>query len=131
MCKEKKPKLLIAGASSYPRSINYPQIYSICQKYNTLLLADISHTAIYIAAQSHTSPFGYADFVTFTTHKTTRGIRGGIVMCKNNIDHALNMLFFRLFKVRQNLMKSWQNSNAKRISIYGYKRICCKYSKDI
>lgn len=93
LCKCKKPKLLIAGASSYPRSINYPQIYSICQKYNTLLLADISHTAIYIAAQNHTSPFGYADFVTFTTHKTTRGIRGGIVMCKKQyrscLEHAV------------------------------------------
>lgn len=93
LCKQYHPKLLIAGASSYPKSIPYSRIYSICQKYNTLLLADISHTAIYIAAQKHESPFGYADFITFTTHKTTRGIRGGIVMSKMQyrscIEHAL------------------------------------------
>lgn len=93
LCKQYHPKLLIAGASSYPKSIPYSHIYGICQKYNTLLLADISHTAIYIAAQHHESPFGYADFITFTTHKTTRGIRGGIVMSKTQyrscIEHAL------------------------------------------
>lgn len=93
LCRQHQPKLLIAGASSYPRSIPYTKIYNICQKYNTLLLADISHTAIYIAAQNHESPFGYADFITFTTHKTTRGIRGGIVMSKEQykscIEHAV------------------------------------------
>ncbi len=93
LCRQHHPKLLIAGASSYPRGINYSQIFSICKKYDTLLLADISHTAIYIAAQNHESPFGYADFITFTTHKTTRGIRGGIVMCKEQyrscIEHAV------------------------------------------
>lgn len=93
LCKQYHPNLLIAGASSYPKSIPYSRIYSICQKYDTLLLADISHTAIYIAAQNHESPFGYADFITFTTHKTTRGIRGGIVMSKAQyrscIEHAV------------------------------------------
>jgi len=82
LCKKYHPKLLIAGTSSYPQSIDYAYISQLCQKYGTLLLADISHTAIYIMAQKHPSPFGYADFITFTTHKTTRGIRGGIVMCK-------------------------------------------------
>lgn len=93
LCRQHHPKLLIAGASSYPRNIHYSQIYNICKKYDTLLLADISHTAIYIAAQNHESPFGYADFITFTTHKTTRGIRGGIVMSKEQyrscIEHAV------------------------------------------
>lgn len=93
LCSRYHPKLLIAGASSYPKRIHYSQIYSICQKYGTLLLADISHMAIYIAAQNHESPFGYADFITFTTHKTTRGIRGGIVMSKEQyrscIEHAV------------------------------------------
>ena len=93
LCRQHHPKLLIAGASSYPRSIPYSRIYSICQKYDTLLLADISHTAIYIATQNHESPFGYADFITFTTHKTTRGIRGGIVMSKeqhkSRVEHAV------------------------------------------
>jgi len=58
------------------------------------LLADISHTAIYIAANRHISPFGYADFVTFTTHKTTRGIRGGIVMCKKEFISKINRATF-------------------------------------
>ena len=92
LCKNNKSKLLIAGTSSYPRKIDYKKISEICQKYKTLLLADISHTAIYIMTQKHPSPFGYADFITFTTHKTTRGIRGGIVMCKekfiSQIDRA-------------------------------------------
>lgn len=92
LCRNYRPKLLIAGTSSYPRNIDYKKISSICKRNNVLLLADISHTAIYIAANKHISPFGYADFVTFTTHKTTRGIRGGIVMCKkefiSKIDHA-------------------------------------------
>lgn len=94
LCKNSQPKLLIAGTSSYPRNINYIKISEICKKYNILLLADISHTAIYIAAQKHTTPFGYADFVTFTTHKTTRGIRGGIVMCKPEYISKINRATF-------------------------------------
>lgn len=90
LCKSKKPKLLIAGASSYPRKIDYIKLHEICNKYNILLLADISHTAIYVAAKKHISPFGYADFITFTTHKTTRGIRGGIIMCKNEYKNKIN-----------------------------------------
>ena len=94
LCQKNHPRLLIAGASSYPRNIDYIKLSEICQKYNTLLLADISHTAIYIAANRHVSPFGYADFVTFTTHKTTRGIRGGIVMCKEEFISKINRATF-------------------------------------
>lgn len=94
LCKKNKPRLLIAGASSYPRNIDYVKLSEICRRYGTLLLADISHTAIYIAANRHTSPFGYADFVTFTTHKTTRGIRGGIVMCKEDYISKVNRATF-------------------------------------
>lgn len=94
LCKNNTPQLLIAGASSYPRNIDYIKLSEICQKYNILLLADISHTAIYIAASRHISPFGYADFITFTTHKTTRGIRGGIVMCKKEFISKINRATF-------------------------------------
>ena len=94
LCRKHSPKLLIAGASSYPRNIDYIKLSDICKKYQTYLLADISHTAIYIATSRHTSPFGYADFVTFTTHKTTRGIRGGIVMCKNEFISKINRATF-------------------------------------
>lgn len=96
LCRNSNPRLLIAGTSSYPRNIDYIKLAKICQKYNTLLLADISHTAIYIAANRHVSPFGYADFVTFTTHKTTRGIRGGIVMCKEEFSSKINRATFPL-----------------------------------
>lgn len=94
ICKNNNPQLLIAGASSYPRNIDYVKLSKICLKYNVLLLADISHTAIYIMANRHISPFGYADFVTFTTHKTTRGIRGGIVMCKKEYISKVNRATF-------------------------------------
>lgn len=98
LCKKSNPQLLIAGASSYPRNIDYIKLAEICQKYNTFLLADISHTAIYIAANRHVSPFGSADFVTFTTHKTTRGIRGGIVMCKKEFISKINRATFPIIQ---------------------------------
>lgn len=94
MCKTYSPKMLVAGASSYPRNIDYIKLADICHKYDVLLLADISHTVIYIMSNRHTSPFGYADFVTFTTHKTTRGIRGGIVMCKKEFLPKINRSSF-------------------------------------
>ena len=94
LCRTKRPQLLIAGASSYPRNIDYIKLAEICHRYNTLLLADISHTVIYVATNRHTSPFGYADFITFTTHKTTRGIRGGIVMCKEEYISKINRATF-------------------------------------
>lgn len=94
LCKKNNPRLIIAGASSFPRNIDYIKLAEISHKYNAFLLADISHTAIYIAANKHTTPFGYADFVTFTTHKTTRGIRGGIVMCKEEFTSKVNRATF-------------------------------------
>jgi len=80
-----KPKLIVAGATSYPREIDYKKIKDICIELNILLLADISHTAIYIANKNHISPFGLADFISLTTHKTTRGSRGGLLIYKKNL----------------------------------------------
>lgn len=94
ICKIYHPKLLIAGCSSYPRQIDYVKIGEICKKYNIKLLADISHTVIYIINKTHISPFGIADFVTFTTHKTTRGIRGGIVMYKSEYKKIIEKSIF-------------------------------------
>jgi len=76
-------KLLIVGASSFPNEIKYSILHKICQEFNVLLLADISHTALFISEGIHETPFNYADFITFTTHKTTRGTRGGIIIYKN------------------------------------------------
>lgn len=94
ICKNHHPKLLIAGCSSYPRQVDYKTLGEICKKYNVKLLADISHTVIYVINKNHISPFGIADFVTFTTHKTTRGIRGGIVVYKSEYREIIDKSVF-------------------------------------
>lgn len=77
-----RPALIIAGASSYTRSIDFARFAAIAQKVGALFLADIAHIAGLIAAGLHQSPVGHADIITMTTHKTFRGPRGGIIMCK-------------------------------------------------
>jgi glycine hydroxymethyltransferase len=94
ICKYEKPKLLIVGASSYPYEIDYNKLNVICEKYGIYLLADISHTFNYIASNFHCSPIEHADFITFTTHKTTRGIRGGILMFKKKFSSQINPSIF-------------------------------------
>ena len=90
---EHKPKLIIAGASAYSRVIDFERFSAIAKKVGAFFLADIAHIAGLIAAQLHPSPVPYADFVSSTTHKTLRGPRGGLVMCKNahaqNLDRAI------------------------------------------
>lgn len=98
LCVRNSPKLLIAGYSSYPRQVDYKKLSDICSRYGVYLLADISHTALYIANKNHISPFGYADFITFTTHKTTRGIRGGIVLCKQSYKKRVDSSTFPLIQ---------------------------------
>lgn len=78
-----KPKLIIAGASAYPRKIDFAKFKEIADKVNALLMVDMAHIAGLVAANLHMSPVPYADFVTFTTHKTLRGPRGGVILCKN------------------------------------------------
>lgn len=93
MAKEHKPKLIVVGASAYSRIIDFERMAQIAHTYGALLLADIAHIAGLIAAGLHPNPFPYADFVTSTTHKTLRGPRGGIIMCKKEyadlIDRAI------------------------------------------
>ena len=87
-------KLLIVGASSFPNEIKYSILNKICKKYNVFLLADISHTVLFISEGLHESPFRHADFISFTTHKTTRGPRGGIILYKNYFsDQIKNSIF--------------------------------------
>lgn len=74
-----KPKLVIAGASSYPRLFDYRKLSDICKASGALLLADVAHTGLYESICESVSPFGYADFISFTTHKATRGPRGGVL----------------------------------------------------
>ncbi len=81
-----KPKLIIVGASAYSRSIDFKRMAEIAHNVGAYLLADIAHIAGLIATQLHPNPFPHADFVSSTTHKTLRGPRGGLVMCKQ--EHA-------------------------------------------
>lgn len=88
-----KPKLIVAGASAYSRVIDFKRFAKLAHANGALLLADIAHIAGLIAAGEHPSPFGYADIVTTTTHKTLRGIRSALIFCKpeyaKKIDSAL------------------------------------------
>jgi glycine hydroxymethyltransferase len=86
LAKEHRPKLIIAGASAYPRIIDYSRFRQIADQVGALLMVDMAHIAGLIAAGLHPSPVPYADFVTTTTHKTLRGPRGGMVLCK--AEHA-------------------------------------------
>ena len=79
---EHRPKLIVAGASAYPRILDFERFASVAQKCGALLMVDMAHIAGLIAAGLHPSPFPHADFVTTTTHKTLRGPRGGTVFCK-------------------------------------------------
>lgn len=79
---ESKPKLIVSGASAYPRTIDFKRIREICDKAGAYMMVDIAHIAGLVAAGLHPSPVPYADFVTTTTHKTLRGPRGGVIMCK-------------------------------------------------
>ena len=81
-----KPKLIICGASAYPRIIDFKKYREIADKAGAYLMADIAHIAGLVAGGEHPSPFPFCDFVTTTTHKTLRGPRGGVIMCKK--EHA-------------------------------------------
>lgn len=89
-----KPKLIVAGASAYSRIIDFKRIREICDKVNALMMVDIAHIAGLVAANEHPSPIPYADFVTSTTHKTLRGPRGGIIMCKEKYASILDKRVF-------------------------------------
>lgn len=91
---ECRPKLIISGASAYPRVIDFERIRKICDKCGALMMADIAHIAGLVAAGLHPSPVPYADFVTTTTHKTLRGPRGGVIMCKEEWGKAIDKAVF-------------------------------------
>jgi glycine hydroxymethyltransferase len=82
LAKANRPKLIVAGASAYPRIIDYAKFRQIADEIGALLMVDMAHIAGLVAAGLHPSPVPYADFVTTTTHKTLRGPRGGMVLCR-------------------------------------------------
>jgi glycine hydroxymethyltransferase len=94
LAKEHRPKLIIAGASAYPRIIDYERFRKIADQVGALLMVDMAHIAGLVAAGLHPSPVPYADFVTTTTHKTLRGPRGGMVMCRGEHAKAIDSKVF-------------------------------------
>lgn len=94
LAKEHKPKMVVAGASAYPRTIDFERFASIAHSVGALLMVDMAHIAGLVAAGLHPSPFPHADIVTSTTHKTLRGPRGGIIMCKEELAKAVDKAIF-------------------------------------
>jgi glycine hydroxymethyltransferase len=94
LAKEHKPKMIIAGASAYPRVIDFKRIRTICDEVGALMLVDMAHIAGLVAAGAHPTPVGIADFVTSTTHKTLRGPRGGIILSNEAWGKKINSNIF-------------------------------------
>ena len=91
---ECKPKLIVAGASAYPRVIDFAKLREIADEVGALLMVDMAHIAGLVAAGEHPNPVPYADFVTTTTHKTLRGPRGGMILCKEEYAKAIDKAIF-------------------------------------
>lgn len=94
MAQEHKPAMIVVGASAYPRIIDFERMRSICDKVGSLMFVDMAHIAGLVAAGVHPSPVPYADFVTTTTHKTLRGPRGGMIMCKADYARKIDSRVF-------------------------------------
>ncbi|WP_270506568.1 serine hydroxymethyltransferase [Eubacterium limosum] len=91
---QKKPKLVVVGASSYPRAIDFERISKVCKANDALMMVDMAHIAGLVAAGLHQNPVPYADFVTTTTHKTLRGPRGGLILCKEAFAEKIDKAVF-------------------------------------
>lgn len=89
-----KPRMIVSGASAYPREIDFKRIKEICDEIGAYMMVDMAHIAGLVAAERHISPVPYADFVTTTTHKTLRGPRGGAILCKEKYGKALDKMIF-------------------------------------
>ena len=94
IAKEVKPKLILAGASAYPRKIDFKAFRDIADKVGAVLMVDMAHIAGLVAAGLHENPVQYADIVTTTTHKTLRGPRGGMILCKEQYAKAIDKAIF-------------------------------------
>ena len=91
---EHQPKLLVAGASAYPRTIDFERLGTICHDAGVIFMVDMAHIAGLVAAGAHPSPVPHADIVTTTTHKTLRGPRGGLILCKAQYAKAIDKAVF-------------------------------------
>jgi len=91
---EVRPKMIVAGASAYPRTIDFERFGKIAHGVGALLMVDMAHIAGLVAAGLHPTPFGHADIVTTTTHKTLRGPRGGLIFCRADLGRAVDKSVF-------------------------------------
>ncbi|MBU3074349.1 serine hydroxymethyltransferase [Clostridium estertheticum] len=94
LAKEHNPKMIVVGASAYPRTINFKLFREICDEVNAYMFVDMAHIAGLVATGAHESPVPYADFVTTTTHKTLRGPRGGVILCKEKYAKQIDKAIF-------------------------------------
>ncbi len=94
LAREHRPRLIVAGASAYPRTVDYERFRAIADEVGALLMVDMAHIAGLVAAGCHPSPVPYADYVTTTTHKTLRGPRGGMILCRQEHAKTLNSRVF-------------------------------------
>jgi len=94
LAKKEKPRLIVAGATAYPRRIDFEKFKKIAEECGAYLVADISHIAGLVACGLHQSPFPYSDIVTTTTHKTLRGPRGGLILCQQKYAQAVDKAVF-------------------------------------
>ncbi|WP_407384869.1 serine hydroxymethyltransferase [Ruminococcus sp.] len=94
IAKECKPKMIVCGASAYPRAIDFKKFREICDEVGAYLMVDMAHIAGLVAGGQHENPVPYSDFVTTTTHKTLRGPRGGLILCKEQYAKAIDKALF-------------------------------------
>jgi glycine hydroxymethyltransferase len=94
LAREHKPKMIVVGASAYPRRIEFERIRAVANEVGALVMTDMAHIAGLVAAGEHPSPVPHSDFVTTTTHKTLRGPRGGLVLCRSQFAKDLDRAMF-------------------------------------
>jgi glycine hydroxymethyltransferase len=94
LAREHKPRMIVVGASAYPRIFDFPAFRAICDEVGALMMVDMAHIAGLVATGHHPSPVPYADFTTTTTHKTLRGPRGGLILCKEKYAKDLDRAVF-------------------------------------
>lgn len=94
LAQKHRPRIIVSGATAYPRIINFEKIHQISQKVKAISMADISHIAGLVVTQNHPSPLPFTDVVTTTTHKTLRGPRGALIMCKKQYSERINRMVF-------------------------------------
>lgn len=96
---EHKPKLIVAGTSAYSRQLDFKKFKEIADEVGAKLMVDMAHIAGLVATGLHPNPVEHADFVTTTTHKTLRGPRGGLILCKEEYKKDIDKTIFLEFKV--------------------------------